>query len=97
MQIVALSDQHAYLPRIPPCDLLIIAGDICPDRLGPFLVMHDPDQQKAWFDRNVRPWLAKAPATHKIATWGNHDWCGHVSVVDEQYRLVHPPIEIDFP
>lgn len=76
MRIVALSDQHGYLPELPRCDLLIIAGDICPDRFGPFLAMHDPDQQKSWFNRKVRPWLAKAPATHKILTWGNHDWCG---------------------
>lgn len=76
MRIVALSDLHGYLPKIPPCDLLIIAGDICPDRFGPVLAMHEPDQQKAWFNRKVRPWLAKAPATHKILTWGNHDWCG---------------------
>lgn len=76
MRIVALSDQHGHLPAIPQCDLLIVAGDICPDRFGPFLAIHDPDQQKSWFNRNVRPWLAKAPATHKILTWGNHDWCG---------------------
>jgi predicted MPP superfamily phosphohydrolase len=76
MRIVALSDQHSYLPEIPPCDLLIIAGDVCPDRFGPFLARHDPDQQKSWFNRKVRPWLAKASATHKILTWGNHDWCG---------------------
>ena len=54
MRIVALSDQHGYLPEIPPCDLLIIAGDVCPDRFGPFVAMHNPDQQKSWFDRNVR-------------------------------------------
>ena len=76
MRIVALSDQHGFLPNIPPCDLLIVAGDICPDRFGPFLAMHAPDHQARWFDREVRPWLARAPATHKIATWGNHDWCG---------------------
>ena len=73
MRIVALSDQHGYLPEIPPCDLLIIAGDVCPDRFGPFVAMHNPDQQKSWFDRNGRLWLAKAPATHKVLTWGNHD------------------------
>lgn len=76
MRIVAVSDQHGHLPKIPPCDLLIIAGDVCPDRFGPFLAIHAPEQQKAWFDRNVRPWLADAPAAHKIMTWGNHDWCG---------------------
>ncbi len=76
MRIVALSDQHGFLPDIPPCDLVIVAGDVCPDRFGPFMAAHDPHQQKAWFDRSVRPWLASAPATHKLLTWGNHDWCG---------------------
>lgn len=38
--------------------------------------MHYPDAQKSWFDRNVRAWLARMPAKHKILTWGNHDWCG---------------------
>jgi Icc-related predicted phosphoesterase len=78
MRIVALSDQHGHLPEIPSCDLLIVAGDVCPDRFGPFLAMRDPDHQKAWFDRIVRPWLANAPATYKIVTWGNHDWCGQL-------------------
>ncbi len=76
MRIVALSDQHGFLPEIPPCDLVIVAGDVCPDRFGPFMALHHPHQQQAWFDRKVRPWLAAAPATHKLLTWGNHDWCG---------------------
>jgi Icc-related predicted phosphoesterase len=76
MRIATLSDQHGFLPEVPACDLLIIAGDICPDRFGPFLASQRPEQQKSWFDRNVRAWLANAPATHKILTWGNHDWCG---------------------
>ena len=76
MRIVALSDQHGHLPAIPPCDLLIIAGDVCPDRFGPYLAAHAPEQQQAWFDRHVRPWLAAAPAGQTVLTWGNHDWCG---------------------
>jgi Calcineurin-like phosphoesterase len=78
MRIVAISDLHGHLPHIPPCDLLIIAGDVCPDRFGPFLALHDPESQKAWFDQHIRPWLATSPATHKLLTWGNHDWCGQV-------------------
>jgi hypothetical protein len=76
MRIVAVSDQHGFLPDIPPCDLVIVAGDVCPDRFGPFMAVHDPYQQQAWFNQQVRPWLAAAPATHKLLTWGNHDWCG---------------------
>lgn len=76
MRIAALSDQHGFLPSIPPSDLLVVAGDVCPDRFGPFIAAHAPHQQKAWFDRHVRPWLVAAPARHNVLTWGNHDWCG---------------------
>jgi hypothetical protein len=69
---------HGFLPDAPPCDLLIVAGDVCPDRFGPFMAAHDPLLQQAWFDRNARPWLASVPATHKLLMWGNHDWCGQV-------------------
>lgn len=76
MRIVALSDQHGHLPEIPPCDLLIVAGDVCPDLAGPASTGPDAEGQRAWFDAHARPWLAAAPAVHKILTWGNHDFCG---------------------
>ncbi len=82
MRIVALSDQHGHLPEIPSCDLLIVAGDVCPDRIGTSFAGDHPDRQKAWFDEHARAWLAKAPATHKILTWGNHDWCGQACRFD---------------
>ena len=78
MRIVALSDQHGFLPEVPPCDLLLVAGDVCPDRLGTLFAGDHPDRQKAWFNDHARPWLAGAPAAHRILTWGNHDWCGQV-------------------
>jgi hypothetical protein len=78
MRIVALSDQHGFFPEVPACDLLIVAGDVCPDRIDGVLAQHDPAGQKGWFDQHARSWLAQVPATHKILTWGNHDWCGQV-------------------
>jgi Icc-related predicted phosphoesterase len=76
MRIVAISDQHGHFPDVPPCDLLILAGDICPDRIGTRHAMRAPRQQQAWFNETARPWLVSRPAAHRIATWGNHDWCG---------------------
>ncbi len=76
MRIVALSDQHGYLPEIPPCDLLLVAGDICPDRVRDSVAMFQPQVQSVWFDRMIRPWIAGSPARHRIVTWGNHDFCG---------------------
>lgn len=76
MRIVAISDQHGFLPAVPPCDLLIVGGDICQDFVDGMPAIAAPTSQKGWFDSRVRPWLRQAPATYKIATWGNHDFCG---------------------
>lgn len=76
MRIVALSDQHGHLPEIPPCDLLLIGGDICPDRIGSMPAREYPRRQAEWFDGVFRSWLDGTPAAHKVAIWGNHDWCG---------------------
>jgi 3',5'-cyclic AMP phosphodiesterase CpdA len=76
MRIVALSDQHGTLPEIPPCDLVIVGGDVCPDGLGRLLAQDAPHEQARWFHQTIRPWLAEARTAHRILTWGNHDWCG---------------------
>jgi hypothetical protein len=76
MRIVAISDQHGFLPTVPPCDLLIVAGDICQDFVDGVRAMATPAGQKEWFDSRVRAWFRTTPATHRIATWGNHDFCG---------------------
>src|SRR5262245_37118468 len=76
MRIVAVSDQHAFLPTVPPCDLLIVGGDICPDFVDGVPSFSAPQAQKGWFDQHIRPWLKSSSATYKLATWGNHDWCG---------------------
>jgi Icc-related predicted phosphoesterase len=79
MRVYAISDQHGHLDlAVPPCDLLIHAGDICPDRIGPFRAFRHPEQQGAWFIDEWLPWRLRQPAAAAYATWGNHDFCGQL-------------------
>lgn len=70
MKITLVSDLHGKLPAIAPCDLLIIAGDICP------VWDHRVDYQLRWLSSEFKPWLKLQNVGHTIATWGNHDWVG---------------------
>ncbi len=79
MRIAAVSDLHGNLPDIPPCDILIIAGDICTDRLpGGQWARHAPAVQAEWLDRYFRPWLNDQRSKFKrgFGCWGNHDFIG---------------------
>lgn len=76
MKIIAISDQHGHLPEIPECDLLIVAGDLCPDNFGSTAARHDPERQWRWFESVWLPWRERQPAAHCLVTWGNHDYCG---------------------
>lgn len=67
-RIVALSDLHGFLPEIPPCDLLLVAGDICPVR------DHSLDRQALWLDTSWRSWLEQVPARQIVGIAGNHDF-----------------------
>ncbi len=68
MIIAALSDLHGYLPGVPACDLLLLAGDLCP------LESHDFAFQARWLDEEFRDWLQRAPARKIIGVAGNHDF-----------------------
>ena len=88
MRICAVSDQHGHLDlRIPHCELLIHAGDICPDRIGAFRARRFPEQQGGWFVQEWIEWRKRQPADAVCATWGNHDYCGELQ---RQPRLDFP-------
>lgn len=73
MKIAAVSDLHGSLPSIPECDLLLIAGDICPD-----FIARAP--QRAWFVDKFLPWVKSQPCKQWYGTYGNHDWLSRPSV-----------------
>lgn len=89
MKILAMSDQHGLFPKIPPCDLLLVAGDLCPDRINGVPAHYDPNVQVDWLKGDWYRWRSSQPATHVIATFGNHDFGGYVSA--ERARATGDP------
>lgn len=92
--IGAVSDSHGELPEVPShIDLLLHAGDICPDWRANSAFM-----QAKWLDYHVRQWLdeevGKIPM---ITTWGNHDWVGMANIQpDLPWKvLVDKAVEVD--
>ncbi len=68
MKIAAISDTHGKLPDVPPCDVFIHGGDICP------ATNHARSYQSNWLSEKFSPWLDSIQAKHKIIIAGNHDW-----------------------
>lgn len=78
MRVCATSDLHGYLPEGIQCDLLLIAGDICP------AFDHSLPVQRKWLQDTFNPWLNSINA-EKVMIWGNHDFIGetdHVPNID---------------
>lgn len=65
-KIVAISDLHGYLPEIPECDLLLLAGDYNP--------YHRLPDQYAWMEGKFRTWFNALPAREVVWIGGNHDF-----------------------
>lgn len=77
--IVLTSDLHGSLPEIEPCDLLIVAGDVCPDHpIGKSerytLPDNGSDYQLEFLDVAFRQWLREVPAKTIVGIAGNHDF-----------------------
>jgi Icc-related predicted phosphoesterase len=68
VRVAAVADLHGHLPEVPRCELLLIAGDLCPP------TNHDATFQAGWLDGAFRSWLDGAPAETIAAVAGNHDF-----------------------
>lgn len=68
MKICAVSDLHGNLPKIPSCDLLLIAGDLCPT------ASHQLYFQERWLETTFKDWLRDVDAKKKVFICGNHDF-----------------------
>jgi Icc-related predicted phosphoesterase len=66
MLVRVTADLHGNLPEIEPCDLLLIAGDVCPD--------NEKAQQRYWLRILFHDWLRKLPAKEIVWIAGNHDF-----------------------
>lgn len=72
-RFACVSDLHGNLPDVPPCDVLLIAGDVFP---GPYFpVVPAVENQVRWASDYLLPWLER---TRKhvgsiYAVGGNHD------------------------
>jgi len=76
MRICAISDLHGHLIDTPECDLLIIAGDVCP------IIDHSVERQKIWLNVMFKPWLQKRRAHNIIGIAGNHDFVFEHDYID---------------
>lgn len=83
MKVCLLSDQHGNLVDVPSCDLLLIAGDICP------ATNHSLEFQRIWLETNYRKWLEGIDAKKKIFICGNHDFIFQTDFMLRTYPAVY--------
>ena len=75
MKICCVADLHCYLPEIPDCDLLLIAGDVTHHNRKPQLPS-DIARLYAWAECKFAPWLddLRKRDIQVIGVAGNHDF-----------------------
>lgn len=81
MRAAILADLHGHLPEVPRCEVLLLAGDLCP------AVDHGVERQAQWLDGPFRTWLEQVPAEAIVGIAGNHDF-----VFERQPELVPPDL-----
>jgi len=65
--IVCIADLHEHLVDVPPCELLLIAGDLS------FAFRGDLVAKQAFLVGDFKDWLERVPAAHVVLVAGNHD------------------------
>jgi Icc-related predicted phosphoesterase len=70
LRVAAISDLHGFLPDVPRCDMLLVAGDLCP------VADHRIERQRTWLLGPFAGWLeaASAAADSIAGIAGNHDF-----------------------
>jgi len=90
MKLGMISDLHSNLNfKVEPCDLLLIAGDLCPAQHNE---MSSINLQAAWLNINFMSWFNSQPVKEGVAVFGNHDWIGESS----QHRIPKMPDNFRF-
>lgn len=75
--IYATADTHGTLPEVPPCDVLLVGGDVTP------VHDHTPHVQRNYLRGEFSDWLREAPAEHIVGIAGNHDF-----IAEKDIRLM---------
>lgn len=89
MKVAAVSDLHGFLPDIPSADVLLIAGDICPNLSRG--EVKDAMRQIEWLQFEFRLWLESLDVGKVIAVAGNHDWCFYCDETKQRARHLGLP------
>lgn len=90
MKICCIADMHGKLPQIPQCNILLIAGDVCPNYSNDKLL--DAIKQLSWLKRVFRPWL-ESLQKRKIEIYGiagNHDWVFYLNETNNKANIDLP-------
>lgn len=71
-----ISDTHGFTPEIPPCDIFIHAGDIFPNKFGPWEEGGNTLDAKYQVSKigEYNKWLNNIKAKHIVLVPGNHDF-----------------------
>lgn len=69
MLIRAYSDLHGMLPKVDPCDVLLLGGDV-----SPLEGERDIERMTGWVEGEFSQWLSECPADRILLVPGNHDF-----------------------